>query len=86
MASKDYVTCTLRCWICGDTMFKQKVIGPGEECPESLHFSHGAQIPVDCGKWEEAKRTKNPCDPLVDADCDGAANDVDEWPLDFYKQ
>ncbi len=85
---KDQVTCTLRIWICDDKIFKQKVInqGAGERCPDSLQFSHAPQTKVDCAKWDEAKRTKDPCDPLVDADCDGVTNDLDEWPLDFYRQ
>jgi hypothetical protein len=29
---------------------------------------------VCCAAWDEAKRSKSPCDPLADADCDGIPN------------
>jgi hypothetical protein len=34
-------------------------------------------MPVCCDEWERAKLSKSPCDPLVDADCDGTLNDED---------
>ena len=86
LLSDGQVTCILEIQICGDTIFKQQVIGPGEDCPESLHFSHAPPTQVCCTKWEEAKLTGSPCDPLKDADCDGTANDMDTYPLDFSQQ
>ncbi len=37
--------------------------------------------PICCRAWEDAKASKDPCDPLVDADCDGTPNDEDSEPL-----
>jgi hypothetical protein len=34
-----------------------------------------------CGSWTEAERTKEPCDPAVDADCDGVSNEQDADPF-----
>jgi hypothetical protein len=36
---------------------------------------------VCCDRWHEAERTKVPCDPSRDADCDGALNDLDDEPF-----
>lgn len=36
---------------------------------------------VCCERWHEAERTKIPCDPSRDADCDGAPNDLDDEPF-----
>jgi hypothetical protein len=79
------VTCVLEIQVCGDMIVKQKVVNnnAGEKCPDSLHFSRAPTMKVCCAKWNEAKRTKQPCDPLADMDCDGATNTVDEYPLDF---
>ncbi len=77
------VTCGLNFEICGDYFFKQKVIETGREtCPESLHFSSVPPTYVCCAEWNNAKQSRNPCDPLLDADCDGVPNDVDDRPLD----
>jgi len=78
------ITCKLTYQICSDFFFRQQVIDveKGERCPQALHFSSVPQRRVCCTEWQEAKRTKNPCDPLVDADCDGAPNDEDDYPLD----
>ena len=82
------VTCRLEIQVCGDMIVNQKVVNTnaGEKCPDSLHFSRAPTTKVCCAKWNEAKRTKQPCDPLVDMDCDGATNDVDEYSLDFTQQ
>jgi hypothetical protein len=82
------VTCVLEIQVCGDMIVKSKLINTsaGEKCPESLHFSYAPRTKVCCAKWNEAKRTKSPCDPLTDMDCDGAVNTVDTYPLDFTKQ
>lgn len=80
------VTCVLDIQICGDTIFKQHVIEGSENCPESLHFSYASPTQVCCAKWDEAKLTGSPCNPLRDADCDGVANDADAYPLDFSQQ
>jgi hypothetical protein len=82
------VTCLLQVQVCGDMITKQKVVNTnaGEKCPDSLHFSRAPVMKVCCAKWDEAKRTKMPCDPMVDADCDGVVNDADEYLLDFSRQ
>ncbi|GEM_PF-4314616 len=82
------VTCVLEIQVCGDMIVKSKVVNTAakESCPDNLHYSHAPNTKVCCAKWNEAKRTKIPCDPLADIDCDGAANSVDDYPLDFAKQ
>lgn len=81
------VTCALSYTICGDSFFKQQVIDTGKAtCPESLHFSRAPEIDVCCAAWREAKRTKRPCDPLVDSDCDGVPNHSDNYPLDVTRR
>ncbi len=81
------ITCGLSYAVCGDSFFRQQVINPrsGEKCPESLHFSRAPSRAVCCKAWKEAQRTKIPCDPLVDSDCDGTPNDADDYPLDYSK-
>ena len=79
-------TCVLEIQVCGDTIFKQQVVESSESCPESLHFSYAPPTQVCCAKWDEAKQTGSPCNPLKDADCDGVENDADVYPLDFSLQ
>ena len=86
LLSDGQVTCVLSIQICGDTIFKQKVVAAGEECPESYHYSFASPTDVCCSKWDEAKQTGSPCNPLMDADCDGVINEVDAYPLDFTKK
>lgn len=86
LLSDGQATCVLEIWVCGDRIFKQQVVEPGEGCPESLHFSRAPRTEVCCAKWEEAKHTGAPCNPLEDADCDGVPNDSDAYPLDFSQQ
>lgn len=76
------ITCVLRVQVCGDSIFKQQVIGEGEECPDSLHYSAAPPVDVCCDAWDAARQSGSPCDPLQDADCDGLANDVDDYLLD----
>jgi len=81
------VTCVLEIQICGDTIFKQQVINvDSEDCPASLHYSYAPSVQACCDKWDEAKQTGSPCNPLEDADCDAVVNDSDAYPLDFSKQ
>jgi len=81
------VTCVLEIQVCADMIIKSKVVNTAahEPCPDSLHYSRAPQTKVCCAKWNEAKRTKSPCDPLTDMDCDGVVNTVDEYPLDFTR-
>ncbi|GAB4537240.1 MAG: hypothetical protein Kow0063_23680 [Anaerolineae bacterium] len=81
------VTCVLEIQICGDTIFKQQVVhDASEDCPPSLHYSYAPPTQVCCARWDEAKQTGSPCQPLQDADCDGVLNDADAYPLDFARQ
>ena len=86
LLSDGQVTCVLDIQVCGDTIFKQQVIGTDEDCPASLHFSYAPPTQVCCARWDEATLTGSPCDPLEDADCDGTINDADAYPLDFLQQ
>ncbi|MEA3349452.1 MAG: hypothetical protein U9Q82_02390 [Chloroflexota bacterium] len=81
------VTCVLDIHVCGDTIFKQQVINvESEDCPESLDYSFISSMQVCCAKWDKAKQTGSPCNPMEDADCDGKSNDADAHPLDFLQQ
>ncbi len=82
------VTCVLEIQVCADMLFKSKVVNTAarEPCPDNLHYSRAPNTKVCCAKWNESKRTKSPCDPLTDIDCDGAVNTVDEYPLDYARQ
>ena len=85
LLSDDRITCVLEIMVCGDTIFKQQVIEADQDCPAYLHYSYAPPTQVCCDKWNEAKTTGSPCDPLQDADCDGLSNDIDTFPLDFAK-
>lgn len=73
-----YVTCTFFFYVCGDPFFKGREINvnAGDRCPDwQLTYRE-----ICCDKWEEAKRTKQPCDVRLDADCDGMPNAEDDRP------
>lgn len=79
-SGSGYITCNLNYYVCGDHFFKGKVINvnAGEKCPEwNVEYSE-----VCCDKWEEAKRTKSPCDVTLDSDCDGTPNGEDDRPVE----
>jgi len=80
------VTCVLEIQVCGDTIFKQRVVGTDESCPEHYHYSYAQPTEVCCELWEEAKLTGTPCNPLMDADCDEITNESDTYPLDSSQQ
>lgn len=75
-------TCGLWITICGDRIFKSKVINTDakETCPENLSWQSVPQGMVCCDEWKRAKQSKNPCDPLADIDCDGISNQEDDTP------
>ena len=73
--------------VCGDSMTSERRYDSNtERCPWSsdgrtaIAFSEPG-LPVCCRDWEEAKRSRTPCDPQLDADCDGIPNDEDLEPL-----
>lgn len=78
LLAPGYVTCTFYFYVCGDPFFKGRVINvnAGDRCPDwQLTYRE-----ICCDKWEEAKRTKQPCDVMLDADCDGVTNSEDDQP------
>lgn len=79
---EGYAKCVSYLSICGDDLTKVWVINraAGEECPWDIMSI--PQRKVCCDAWWEAKRAKIPCDPVVDADCDGTPNEKDDYPLD----
>ena len=74
-----YVTATFFFFVCGDPFFKGQLINvaAGERLPGWQPLQNRK---VCCDKWEEAKRTKKPCDVMFDADCDGTPNTNDDLP------
>jgi hypothetical protein len=81
------VTCSLKLEICGDAIVKNLVIiqTAGEICPLAYQAEAAPPTKVCCALWEAAKETKEPCDPLLDADCDGKLNPDDDYLLDTRK-
>ncbi len=75
-------TCALFLYICGDRIFKGKEINLDidEPCPPELKSQAYTGQPVCCDEWNQAKKTKSPCNPLSDADCDGVNNQADSTP------
>jgi hypothetical protein len=80
-------TCSLKVTVCGDTILKSLEINQaaGETCPLAYQTAAAPPTKVCCALWEEAKDTKDPCDPLQDADCDGVLNPEDEYLFDPMK-
>ncbi len=78
------VTCFLEVLICGDMFAQTRVVdqAAGEKCPPELQASHAPQTATCCPAWEAAKKSKIPCDPLQDTDCDGRMNATDNYLLD----
>jgi hypothetical protein len=68
--------------VCGHTLTKHKTLkdnsGAGGHCLSSNDFS---VPPVCCDTFDQAVKSKQPCDPLVDANCNGTANADDPDPL-----
>lgn len=80
-------TCVLEIRVCGDTIFKQQVIDDAsQDCPDSLHYLSVPSVSICCDEWEAAKQSASPCNPMIDADCDGVQNNDDAHPLDYSIQ
>ncbi len=77
-------TCALWINVCGDTIFKSKMINTkaGESCPANLNWKSVALVTVCCDNWKRAKQSNSPCNPLTDADCDGVDNQEDDSPTE----
>ena len=70
--------CYVRIKVCGLDL-KQNTVNPlGTICPSRSDF---AQPIVCCDEFNKAVASKQPCDPMQDADCDGVPNDKDPDPL-----
>jgi hypothetical protein len=69
--------------VCGDSLKSEVVYNsntascPWAEGSRAALASREDGAPVCCDDWERAKVSKDPCDPLADADCDGVPNDED---------
>ena len=82
-SGSGHITCNLNYYVCGDHFFKGKVINvnAGEKCPEwNVEYRE-----ICCDSWVEAKRKKSPCNTMLDSDCDGVANEEDDYPTDSSK-
>lgn len=78
----DRVTCILRILVCGDTIFKGAEIDVRGNCPPGFDESSVPSTMVCCDDWNRAKQSRQPCDPLTDADCDGISNQEDASPVE----
>lgn len=73
------VRCRLVISICGMSLVREKIIeaGSGESCFDAKSVSRPF---ICCSVWKSNIGSKN-CNPLIDADCDGIPNDLDDDPL-----
>lgn len=85
--TKGEAKCSRSLSACGDDLGGSAIYNPySDTCPftrkpgSQLAFSKPGPG-VCCAEWEKAKRSKVPCDPLLDADCDGIPNQEDIEPL-----
>jgi hypothetical protein len=75
---KNETDCSFYLHVCSLEL-RRNTKGPlGTKCHEAKDF---AQPVICCDEFNTAVKTKQPCDPMQDADCDGLPNDTDEDPL-----
>ncbi len=76
------VVCKNVFMFCGHTLTRSKTLannsGRGGHCPGSNDFDHPD---ICCAALDQAVKTKQPCDPQVDMNCDGSPNTDDGDPL-----
>jgi len=70
--------CYLTILVCNFKLQRDTKNPLGTQCPTGKDFS---QPTFCCDEFNEAVKTKKPCDPMKDADCDGLPNDTDPDPL-----
>lgn len=70
--------CYLNIYVCGFELKRNTKNPLGTRCPEAKDF---AQPTICCDEFDKAVKSKQPCDPMQDADCDGIPNDKDGDPL-----
>jgi hypothetical protein len=87
--SAGIAVCDRTVIVCADSfkVTRRYNYSKGERCPwapgarASITMNYPGAL-VCCEKWQEAKRTGSPCNPLEDADCDGVPNSEDEDTLE----
>jgi len=70
--------CSFYLHVCSLVIKRNSVESLGAKCLEAKDF---AQPVICCDEFNKAVKTKQPCDPMKDADCDGLPNDTDPDPL-----
>ena len=70
--------CYFRLDVCILHLSRKTIVPLGTKCPEAKDF---AQPTICCDEFNKAVKSKQPCDPMEDADCDGIPNDKDDDPL-----
>lgn len=75
------ITCDLKIFICGDVIERSQDVDKSQGCPASLNYKTVPVRVVCCDKWRNAQRPESQCNGMVDADCDGIANQDDEEPI-----
>ncbi|MDQ2975712.1 MAG: hypothetical protein M3R69_09920 [Acidobacteriota bacterium] len=63
---------------CNFFLSRKTTVPLATKCPEAKDFAHPTFC---CDEFKKAVKTKQPCDPMQDADCDGLPNDTDPDPL-----
>ena len=51
------------------------------ECDAFFDLHDKPEREVCCDKWQQATASGSPCNPMVDADCDGIPNQRDPFPI-----
>jgi hypothetical protein len=71
--------CSLYIQVCS-LHLNRKTIVPllGSKCPDGKDLT---QPTICCDEFDKAVKSKQPCDPMQDADCDRIPNDTDPDPL-----
>jgi hypothetical protein len=77
-STRNETDCFLYIHICSFHLNRKTIVPLGTHCPVAKDF---AAPTICCDEFDKAVKTKQPCDPMQDADCDGLPNDTDPDPL-----
>jgi hypothetical protein len=75
-------------WYCTGLLYRHKVVEkrPHTDVCEQFFQEVGASLgdgtKICCDLLEQARKSKKPCDPGIDLDCDGVPNQYDDFPFD----
>jgi hypothetical protein len=76
--TRNETDCYLYIHICSFHLNRKTIVPFGTKCPVAKDF---AAPTFCCDEFDKAVKSKQPCDPMQDANCDGIPNDTDPDPL-----